>query len=125
MAAINFATDLTPKWGLNTSGDAAFVAVDAKHKSTVQEQNILVLVDVVRAYMDTLKTGSEARVARQLLNRMAAEIMTSSGGYATPANVTAASGRARDAALAYYQRHNIDVLVEDANPTLDPNVVFE
>jgi len=75
--------------------------------------------------MSDLTTGQEARVARQIINRMVAEMMTSTGGYDDPANVAAAAARARDTALAFYQRGNIAGMVEDADPVLDPNVVFK
>ena len=124
MAAINFTADMTALWA-KTATDPAVAAMDVKHQSTAKEKNLLVLVDAIRAYMAELTSGQEARVARQMINRMAAEIMTSTGGYDTPSNITDASTRARDAALAYYQRGNIANLVEDANPVLDPAAILE
>jgi hypothetical protein len=125
MAALNFTTDMTALWGSRTSTDATYIALPATHASSVKEQNLLVLVDAMRAYMAELATGQEARIARQMINRMTAEIMTSTGGYDTALNVTNAADRARDAALSYYLRSSHNNMVADADPVLDPDAILE
>jgi len=125
MAATDFTADVAGNVQTKTLADPDITNLDAKHQSNAKEKELLVLIDVVRAYMENLKTGQEARIARLVLNRMAAEIMTSTAGYADTANVTAAADRAKKAALAFYGRDNISGMVEDANPVLDPNSVFE
>lgn len=75
--SINFTADVFPLYATNVVTDAEYIAVDPTRRNQSSEQNMLTLIETVRAYMAELRDDREARMFHYVIGRMLAAVANS------------------------------------------------
>lgn len=125
--AINFTGDIFPFYATNVITDAEYLAVDLVRRDATNEQGILTMIEVVRAYMAELRDDDEARIWHYVMGRMMAgmsnssyaDIVTRVDGNDPGVFVAAANGDTVDVTDA----NGTDAVVLAAGPFADVDAV--
>jgi len=107
--AINWTSDIQALYAGQVASDAAYQApgtygIPANYINSTNEQELLTLIEVLRAYFANITSAREAKLAGELLLRMVRALQLGGGTYSAANNAT----RAQTAAMRFYAAHQRD-----------------
>src|SRR6185437_11237765 len=105
--SLAFDTDVLPLYSTNVSNDANYQApgnfgIPANYINGTNETRLLTVLEIVRSYMAVISDHNEAKVFRECISHMLAELPTGGGASSYPATTVAT--RAQKIALTIFAK---------------------